>query len=297
MGEFKYAKELLRSFTELFRKPILLTPFVGIFVLSTVFLLITPKMPASPALEPGTVAWIVGLGLIQLLLALFFSAVGLAGFRMLLGGEEVKCRPRFLAGARMYFRLLLLRIYQVLIILVPLVLIMIVYFPVYYASVQFANILLIVLLVLYVIYLVMMAFFFLFSNVIIAYDGKSAKASLMESYAYFKRDSAHIFFTILSVVVLLLVYWLVLALISAVFAWAGGVSAAAVTWREIIIYFISIPLGAAITLFLFKAFRNAPTAAARENETPGKALPGTASAPLKAAPAKKAKKATKKKKK
>ncbi len=263
MGEFKYARELLKSFCELFKKPKLLTPFIGIFVISTIFMLLAPKIPnyaVGQTPDYGLIAWVGGLLIIQGLITLLFSAVGLAGFKTHTDGEEIQCGPRFISGAKMYFKLLLLRIYQILIYLaIPALILLLLYLVASLVSQSLANIVLIIMLILFVFYFVMMVFFFIFSNVIIAYDRKGAGESLKEAYSYFKNDSAHTFFTIVSVVLLLVVYWLAVMLITLIFTLVGGVSATAIIWREIIISFISIPLGATMFLFLFKAYKNEAT--------------------------------------
>ncbi|MGV8169622.1 MAG: hypothetical protein ACP5N3_06225 [Candidatus Nanoarchaeia archaeon] len=256
LKDFRYVKELTRSMGEIFKRPILLLPFVYIFVLNTIFLFITPEMPIygpEDIIDYGLVAWILGLGLIQLIVSVVFNAMSLASFRMYVAKEEITAGNQAFQGARMYWKLLLLRIYQLMIILVPLVILFAIYLAVTVLSPTLGVIVGIILLILYTVYVIMMILFFMFSNAIIAYDGMSAGDSLIESHKYFKSNSPHVFFTLITLLVYLLLFGLIVILIMIPFSLSPQTTALKI-WESIILSIISIPVIAAATLYLFKAY-------------------------------------------
>ncbi|MGV8161826.1 MAG: hypothetical protein ACP5N2_00660 [Candidatus Nanoarchaeia archaeon] len=257
MRNFRYGKELLNSLGEVFKKPILLVPFVYLFILNTVFLIMVPKMPVygpNDPIEFGLIMLILGFGLIQLIIAIVFNAMSLASFRMHLNNEDITCKTQAFQGCKMYWKLFLLRIYQVMIFVIPLVVLFAIYFGVAAINEQVALIIGIILLLVYLIYVVIMLLFFMFSNVIIAYDGKSAGTSLVESHSYFKKNSSHTFFTFFASVIYLLIFVLLVSLISIPFAMNGPAQES--IWYDIIVALISIPITAGLILYLFKAFNN-----------------------------------------
>ncbi|MFA6073000.1 MAG: hypothetical protein WC758_02730 [Candidatus Woesearchaeota archaeon] len=260
MENFRYGKELVNSFTEVFKKPILLMPFVYIFVLSTIFLFITPTLPnygPTDIIDMGLVSWVIGLTLIQLLIGLVFNAMALSSFKLYNDHEKITCGNQAFQGCKLYWKLLLLRIYQIIIVLIPLVVLIAIYFSIYSVNVPVANIIGIFLLILYLIYLLVLLFLLMFSNIIIAYDGKGAKDALIESYDYFKKNSAHVFFTIVALIVYFLIFAVFVILL--MFLVMLLVQSESIDiWRSIVISLISIPVSAAAVLYLFKAFTNAP---------------------------------------
>jgi hypothetical protein len=89
--------------------------------------------------------------------------------------------------------------------------------------------------------------------VLIAYDGKGAGDALKESYYYFKKNSAHTFFTMIGLFVLGLLLLMVIMLVAIPFAISEQTRTIQI-WQNIVTAFITIPIMAAGMLYLFKAF-------------------------------------------
>jgi len=256
MKNFEYGKEIIKSFKEIFNKPVLLLPFVYSFLLTVLFLYITPQMPnyaPNEVMNIALITWILGLMLIQAIIGLAFAGMGLAGFRMYTSGEEVTAKKQAEHGLRMYWKLLLLKIYQLMILLIPIVLLLAIYFGVDAINATAGLIVGLILLIGYIVYLFTMLFYFLFSNVLIAYDGKGAGDALKESYYYFKKNSAHTFFTMIGLFVLGLLLLMVIMLVAIPFAISEQTHTIQI-WQNIVTSFITIPIMAAGLLYLFKAF-------------------------------------------
>jgi hypothetical protein len=260
MKNFEYGRELIRSFKEIFNRPVLLLPFVYVFLLNVLFLIIAPQAPVqlpNGSIDVALLMWVLGLALIQGIISLAFSGMGLASYRMHTNGEDVTCKKQLDQGLHMYWKLLLLRIYQVMIIAIPLVLLFAIYFGVNSVNTIAGTAVGIVLLVGYMVYLITMMFFFLFSNVVIAYE-KTAGEALKESHEYFKKNSAHTFFTVIGLIVLGLALFVVMMLVSIPFSIQAQATQAQTTnlniWYSIVLSFITMPITAVAVLYLFKAF-------------------------------------------
>lgn len=266
MSEFRYGKEILSSIGEVFKKPILMLPFVYIFLISTIFLFIVPDQAlymsdAGQIINVNLALLAFGIGLIQIILALAFKGMGLIGLRDYSENNEVTCKNQISGGLKIFWRVLLLSILQILIFLVPLLVLFLIYLGVYLASPTVAAMLMILFILLFFIYALVALYYIMFSNVIVAYEGKSAKVALKESYAYAKKNAGHTFSVMLSLFITGLILFVLMLLIYLPFFIAKANSPMLdemVIVQDIIISLISVPLSAAFLLYLFKAYKYAP---------------------------------------
>jgi hypothetical protein len=240
-----------------FKKPILLLPFVYIFIISTIFIFLTPAMPETGfQLDTGLILTLIGLGILEGLITLVFSAMGLAGIRMHVNGEQVTCKNQTATGLRMYWKLLLQRVLIILIVGLPAVVLYLFYNILSKINGTLGTIAGIIALIAYLVYIIFIGLAYMFSTIIVSYEGKSAVNSLKEAHSFFKQNSAHTVLVFLSLLLFallaLIVYFVLFTIVIFVipFTYVDVIS-------NIIISLIMIPVAAALILYLFKAYNNA----------------------------------------
>ncbi len=260
MKEFKYVEDVFDSLNEVFRKPVLMLPFFYMFIIGILFSLFTPNLPIP---GPGEIPnWnlftkVVILMAVQSLIALAFYGMGLAGARMHVNGEKVTGKQQASKGIRMYGKLLLQKIYLIMIFLMPAIIIYLIYFFIVRSAMSqvLISLILFVLALVFIVYMIAMILFFIFSNVIIAYDGKKPMDSLRDSYKYFRLDPGHVVLTVFSILLFGIIALIIILLVSVLLVVIIN-EPSAMFWQNLVTSLIMVPVSASITVYLFRAYNH-----------------------------------------
>jgi len=279
MKRFSYFGELMKSTGEFFKNPVLMLPFVYIFVVSTIFLLITPQ-PTPENLGLTVVLTILGFAVLQGLISIIFEGAALTTYRDYLEKKQIDAGTQIQGGFKLYGKVLVLKILQVLIIVIPAIILLLLFalitslmhVNIFDASVSKATTLLVIFVLIYAVYLLLASMALMFSSVAISYKGTGPWTAIKESYKIFQQDTMHSFLTFVLLVLYILVYILIVTAITTVISWlvlgAQETSIAA----EVITSLLTLPLGGIILLYIFKAFKPEEKLAEIKVETTNKTI-------------------------
>ncbi len=257
MKKFSYFNELFRSTAEVFKKPILLMPFIYVFLLSAIFLLFSPTLDPEN-IETTVLLTAIGLVLIQALIALIFEGAALIAYREHLANKELNLVQQIAEGLKVYGKLLLLKLIQALIILVPAaILLLILVFTTLAEGGTIGNTtagLITLFIILYGIYALFAGLALLFSTVAASNEKTSAFSALKESYSLLKKNTSHTFLTGLMIFLYAILYIIIATTLTTLTGLALGLTEESI-WLEIILSLLTIPLGGIMLLYVFKAFQ------------------------------------------
>lgn len=259
MEDFKYINELFSSLKEVLKKPVLLMPFLYILIVVGLFAFFTPNYARPPPGELPPLKDIISmtvLFLAQFLVIMIFYGMGLVGMRMYADGETVTCKSQASKGIKIYWKVLLQKIYLcMVIIVVPGTVIFLLYRLIQNSKldVEVAGLILLIMFVLFIVHIIAMTLFYIFSSVIIAYEGKGLIISLRESHKYFKEDMGHIVLTFFSILLLSVIALVVILLVSIPLVLFSE-NQTVMFFQNIVMWIIVLLLFASITLYLFKAY-------------------------------------------
>jgi len=262
MKRFSYFGELMKSTGEFFKKPVLMLPFVYIFIVSTIFLLVTPQP------NPENLGWtialtILGFTVLQGLISIIFEGAALTTYRDYLEKKQIDAGTQIQGGFKLYGKVLVLKILQMLIIIIPAIILLLLFalianlmhINIFDASVSNATTLLIIFVLIYAIYLLLSSMALMFSSVAVSYKGTGPWTAIKESYKIFQQDTMHSFLTFVLIVLYVVLYILVVTAITTIISWLVLSANETSLISEVIVSLLTIPLGGIILLYIFKAFQ------------------------------------------
>lgn len=236
--KFNYTQALTSSFSELFKKPVLLLPFVFLFIVEYVFALVLTANAAQ--ITVGSVIAFV----VYILVAVFISATALMLFRKTVDGKKTSLTIAMSEGWGIYGKLILLSILLFIVFVVPALILLILY-GVLGESVTAA----IILGILYFVFAVYAILNFLFAQAAITDGNNSAKASAMKSIAIFGLHKKHVIMTLLTILIFNVIAIIIVGLVAyALTLWNYAVG-------DLVSSLLMIPISGMNMLFLFKAYK------------------------------------------
>lgn len=252
----------MKSTGEFFKNPVLMLPFVYIFVLSTIFLLVTPQ-PNPENVTLTAIFVLLGLAVVQGLIGIIFEGAAITSYRDYLDKKNLSPGTQIQGGFKLYGKVLLLKLIQLVFVIVPAIILALIFMLIASsmnislldASVTQLSTLMLIFILIYLAYLLIMSIALMFSSAALSYKGTGPWQAIKESYKIFKEDTMHSFLSFVIVLVYAIIYVLIVSAITTILALLIlGVEDTSIA-AQVITSLLTLPLGGILLLYIFKAFK------------------------------------------